>query len=158
MFELIDRIFDSKAPSTATLDSCTCCIIKPHAVKANLVGPILQEIISQGYEVSAIKSLHFDRPQAEELLEVYKGVTPEYVDQVAELCIGQSVALEVRAEDAVSVFRETAGPWDVELARELRPDTIRGKYGVDRIRSAVHCTDLPQDGPLECEYCFQLLQ
>jgi nucleoside-diphosphate kinase len=43
------------------------------------------------------------------------------------------------------------------VLQELRPDTIRGRYGVDRPRSAVHCTDLPQDGTPECEYCFRVM-
>ena len=51
----------------------------------------------------------------------------------------------------------TAGPWDVEMAKELRPDSLRARFGEDRIRNAVHCTDLPEDAQLECEYCFQLL-
>jgi hypothetical protein len=45
----------------------------------------------------------------------------------------------------------------VLFVQELRPDTIRGRYGVDRPRSAVHCTDLPQDGTPECEYCFRVM-
>jgi nucleoside-diphosphate kinase len=35
--------------NSATLDSCTCCIIKPHAVKAKLFGNILNLVIKQGY-------------------------------------------------------------------------------------------------------------
>lgn len=34
------------------------------------------------------------------------------------------VALELRAEDAVKVFRITAGPFDVGMAKELRPGNI----------------------------------
>ena len=103
--------------TTATLDSCTCCIVKPHAFKSKQLGPIMQQIIRQGYEISAVRSHQFERVQAEEFLEVYKGVVPEYPDLVAGLCIGISVALEIRAENAVETFRETAGPWDVEMAR-----------------------------------------
>lgn len=73
------------------------------------------------------------------------------------MILGVSVALEVRAQNAVETFRQSVGPWDVEMARELRPTTIRGKYGVDRVKNAVHCTDLPQDGQSECEYCFKLM-
>lgn len=156
--DLFDLLFDAmQVPSTATLDNCTCCIVKPHAVKAKQLGPILSQIIAQGYEVSCARSLQFDRAQAEEFLEVYKGVVPEYADHVLQLCSGLCVALEIRAQNAVETFRQTAGPWDIELAKELRPDTIRGQFGVDRVRSAVHCTDLPGDGALECEYCFKLL-
>lgn len=68
-----------------------------------------------------------------------------------------AVALEVRAVDAVHTFRQTAGPWDVQMAKELRPGTIRAVHGVDLIRNAVHCTDLDSDGVSECEYCFKLL-
>jgi hypothetical protein len=35
---------------------------------------------------------------------------------------------------------------------------FRAKFGLDRVRNAVHCTDLPEDGTLECEYFFKILQ
>lgn len=78
-------------------------------------------------------------------------------DHVIELCSGMCIALELRAEDAVSTFRQTAGPWDVEMAKELRPDTLRGKYGIDRVRNAIHCTDLESDSAAENEYCFKIM-
>jgi nucleoside-diphosphate kinase len=68
-----------------------------------------------------------------------------------------SVALEVRAVDPVHTFRQTVGPWDVQMAKDLRPGTIRATYGIDLIRNAVHCTDLDSDGVSECEYCFKLM-
>ena len=36
-----------------------------------------------------------------------------------------------------------------EIARHLRPKTLRARFGIDKIKNAVHCTDLPDDGPLE---------
>lgn len=49
----------------------------------------------------------------------------------------------------VKSFRELCGPHDPEIARNLRPNTIRARFGVDRVKNAVHCTDLPEDGILE---------
>ena len=46
-------------------------------------------------------------------------------------------------------FRELSGPHDPEIARTLRKKTLRAKYGIDRVRNAIHCTDLPEDGVLE---------
>ena len=46
------------------------------------------------------------------------------------------------------------GVWYV---RETEPETIRAKFGVDRVRNAIHCTDLPEDGVLESEYFFDIL-
>lgn len=42
---------------------------------------------------------------------------PDFADHVSQLAMGLCVALEVRAENAVRTFRETAGPWDVEMAK-----------------------------------------
>lgn len=157
--DLMDTLLNSgRLASSVTLDNCTCCIVKPHAIKSKLLGKIMSSISAQGYEISAVTSIFFDRTSAEEFLEVYKGVVPEYVDHVSELAGGMCVALEVRAEDAVNTFRQTAGPWDVEMAKTLRPDTLRGMWGIDRVRNVVHCTDLPADAVPEVEYCFKIVQ
>ena len=52
-------------------------------------------IVQAGYEISAVDSFQFDKRQSEEFLEVYKGVVPEYPDQVIEFCSGLAVCLEV---------------------------------------------------------------
>jgi nucleoside-diphosphate kinase len=155
--DIDNLIFSRNVPNSATLDNCTCCVIRPHAVKSKNLGKILSIITEQGYEISAITSLYFDRPQSEEFLEVYHGVLPDVSDHVIQLCSGLCVALEIRAEDAVNTFRKTVGPWDVEIAKELRSDSLRGKFGEDKVRSAIHCTDLEVDGVSECEYCFKIL-
>jgi len=147
----------SSQPSTATLDSCTCCIIKPHAVKSGTSGAIIDRILSEGYEISALDTFQYDKAQSDEFLEVYKDVIPEYSGHVIELCSGLSIAMELRAENAVSTFRQTAGPWDVQMAKELRPKSLRAAFGVDNIRCGIHCTDLPIDGVSECEYCFKIV-
>jgi len=58
----------------------------------------------------------------------------------------------------VKSFRDVCGPHDPEIAKILRANTIRSKFGKDRIRNAVHCTDLAEDGVLEVEYFFNILQ
>jgi nucleoside-diphosphate kinase len=66
--------------------------------------------------------------------------------------------MEITAEDAPRVFREFVGPSDPEIARHLRPHTLRALFGKDKIKNSVHCTDLPDDGMLEVEYFFRILQ
>jgi len=99
-----------------------------------------------------------DKPTAEEFFEVYKGVAPEFVGLTEHMTTGPCIALEVRQENAVKAFRDLAGPADPEIAKNLRPNTIRARFGVDKIRNAIHCTDLPEDGTLESEYFFSILQ
>jgi nucleoside-diphosphate kinase len=75
------------------------------------------------------------------------------------------IALEVSGEGAVDAVRAIAGPRDVEVARRVRPHTLRARHGVSaaaggpgsRARLAVHATDLAEDGPLETDYVFNLV-
>lgn len=99
-----------------------------------------------------------DKPTAEEFFEVYKGVLPEFVALIEHMTTGPVIALEIRQENVVQQFRQAAGPMDPEIAKNLRPSTIRAKFGIDRVRNAIHCTDLPEDAMLETEYFFGLLQ
>eukprot|EP00904_Undaria_pinnatifida_P007731 jgi/Undpi1/4088/HiC_scaffold_16.g07455.m1 len=147
-----------KGGRTATFDSCTCCVIKPHAVKAENAGKIIDQIIGEGFDVSAMETFQLTRTQAREFFEVYQGVIPRYGEVLDEMATGVCIALEVRGQNAVNSFRETAGPWDVDMAKELRPKSIRGKFGESGAKTGVHCTDLPEDGPSESRYFFELMQ
>ena len=70
---------------------------------------------------------------------------------------GPCIALEIRSNDPVNSFREVAGPWDIDIAKELREHTIRAKFGIDRVKSGIHCTDLPEDAISEVQYFFDIL-
>jgi nucleoside-diphosphate kinase len=79
---------------------------------------------------------------------------------VDDLTSGPCIAVEVADRDgsnAVEPFRQLAGPIDPELARVLRPDSLRAKFGLNKVRNGVHCTDLEEDGQLEVQYFFTIL-
>uniref|UniRef100_A0A7S3GCI2 DM10 domain-containing protein n=1 Tax=Palpitomonas bilix TaxID=652834 RepID=A0A7S3GCI2_9EUKA len=156
----IDFFFgsNSRFSTTATFSNCTLAIVKPHAFKEGSAGKIIDKILEEGFEVSAMQTFALDRPNAEEFLEVYKGVMPEYTRIVDELCLGESLVMEIRSENAVETFRALCGPHDPEIGRILRPNTIRAKFGKDKVKNAIHCTDLSEDGNLEVEYFFKILQ
>jgi len=146
----------------APLNATTCCIIKPHAMQQ--AGPILQAIQAAGFTVTGLQTFLLDRHTAEEFLEVYKGVAENYGAMVTQLSSGPCLALELAgeqgetAESVVGRYREVCGPADSVVARLLRPSTLRARFGVDQDLNAVHCTDLPEDGKLEVEYFFKILQ
>uniref|UniRef100_A0A5F8H045 Nucleoside diphosphate kinase homolog 7 n=1 Tax=Monodelphis domestica TaxID=13616 RepID=A0A5F8H045_MONDO len=133
---------------TAKFTNCTCCVIKPHAINAGQLGKILIAIRDEGFEISAMQMFHMDRVNVEEFYEVYKGVVTDFSDMVTELYSGPCVALEIQ-QHCTKTFREFCGPADPEIARHLRPGTLRAIFGKSRIQNAVHCTDLPEDGLLE---------
>lgn len=87
-------------------------------------------------------------------LQVYKGVLPlgEFNAMVDELTSAPCIAFEVAdrsGADAVEPFRELCGPMDPEMARVLRPGSIRAQFGLSKTKNAIHCTDLGEDGQLE---------
>ncbi|XP_056460347.1 nucleoside diphosphate kinase 7 isoform X2 [Gadus chalcogrammus] len=120
--------------NTAQYTECTCCIIKPHALSQGLAGKVLNSISKAGFEISALQ-----------------------MNMVSELCSGPCLALEVRGSDTPKSFRDFCGPADPEIARHLRPETLRALYGKDKVQNAVHCTDLPDDALLEVQYFFKIL-
>lgn len=154
--------FETPHTSTAMLQSCTCCVILPHILKEGLAGEVLEAIQNSDptVRIAAMELFRLDRTTAAEFLEVYEGVIPHFNETVDHLTTGPCIALELvgpHPGTVVAKFRESAGPWDVEMAKELQPHTLRAKYGHDRVHNAVHCTDLPEDGIAECEYFFDIL-
>ncbi|CAL1676914.1 unnamed protein product [Lasius platythorax] len=108
---------ENKGPkTTAILQNCTCCIIKPHAVQAKLVGAIIDDIQKAGYIITAVQQFHVNLINSEEFLEIYKGVLSEYTAMVAELQSGPCIVIEVtnKNEDSniVADFRDFCGPMD----------------------------------------------
>ncbi|XP_011169620.1 nucleoside diphosphate kinase 7 [Solenopsis invicta] len=147
--------------NTATLQKCTCCIIKPHAIQEKLLGAIIDDIQKAGYVITAAQQFYINPINSEEFLEIYKGVLLEYTAMVAELQSGPCIVLEVSRKDEspniVADFRNLCGPMDPDVARQIRPNTLRAKYGKTKVQNAVHCSDLPEDGILEVEYFFKIL-
>jgi nucleoside-diphosphate kinase len=161
--EFSDFFLDKHRSTTATLEDCTACVIRPHIIKQHMFGQVFNDVIARGFIITAMQMIRLDKETAAEFLEVYKGVFPQYVELVDEMSSGSLIALEVkkhaegRTGDIVEDFRAHAGPWDYTVACELHPQSIRAKFGRSSVANAIHCTDLPKDGVLECEYFFKVL-
>ena len=102
-----------------------------------------------------------DRKEVEEFYEVYRDVVNEYSGMVDELSCGPSIILEIsghdRSGDVHQSFRQFCGPSDTKVAAAIRPDTIRAKFGVNKVKNAIHCTDLETDGAFESNFMFNVL-
>lgn len=148
----------NRFPSTAACDHCTLCVIRPHTLKAQNAGVIIQDIMEAGFEVSAMRTVHLDRAQATEFLEVYQNVLPNFSDLVAIMSEAPCLAMELRKEDnVVEEFRSLCGPYDLDMARHLRPNSLRARFGVDNAQNGVHSTDLEEDAEREVRYIFEML-
>lgn len=147
----------SIAPRPAALKNTTICVVKPHAILAGDGGAIVQRILDEGFDIVAFRSYNLGLCDAEDFFEVYKGVVPEYKKLVEHMASGPCWAIEIKAENSVQAFRAVCGPHDPEVCRTLFPNSIRAQFGVDRVKNAVHCTDLQEESSLESEFFFTLL-
>ena len=154
----------ANAPACRLADTALC-LVKPSSM--DHLGLVVDAVMASGFTMTGASTFTLDRVDAVEFLEVYKGVVPEFAASVDELTSGPFVAIEVAQSGSgsngsengvVEALREACGPADPEIARVLRPDSIRAKFGFDKVRNAVHCTDLPEDGELETHYFFKILQ
>lgn len=138
-------------PRTAQFSNSTLLVIRPHALLSGLSGKILDSLLKAQFSVTDMELFQLDRANAEEFLEVYKGIVPEYHLMLDQLTSGPLIAMEISGADPTigTRLREFAGPSDPELGKKIRPDSLRARFGVDKVKNAVHVTDLPEDGVLE---------
>lgn len=147
--------------SSVKLKNSTCCVIKPHAISEGKMGHIINAIMENDFKITAMQMFYLSNSNADEFLEVYKGVVSDFHALLSSFIDGPCVALEISGTkedmDVHSEFRKYAGPVDAEVARQIRPHTLRARFGNDKYKNAVHCTDLPEDTVLELEYFFKIL-
>ena len=72
----LNLFFGSTAlPTTAIFNNCTLCVVKPHAF--DRMGQIVDMILADGFEISAMQLYNLTKNITEEFLEVYRGILPE---------------------------------------------------------------------------------
>jgi nucleoside-diphosphate kinase len=75
----LDLVFGAKTvPRTAQFKNSTLAIVKPHISNTKTTGKVIAEIINAGFNITDLENFHLDSVNAEEFLEVYKDVVPEY--------------------------------------------------------------------------------
>ncbi|KAG0621469.1 hypothetical protein M758_3G022300 [Ceratodon purpureus] len=149
---------DRKLGMCARFRNCSVAIVKPHAVTAGSAGAIINRVM-ENFDVTAMELAQFTRATAMEFYEVYRGIVPDFLAMTFELGSGDFIAMEIADKqnpcmNPVNKFRDLCGPADPCIARSLRPHTIRAEFGINKVKNAIHCTDLEEDGELESQYIF----
>ncbi len=128
----------------------TFSIIKPDAVKRNLVGQILTEFESQGLQIIASKMLHLTRGQAEAFYAEHQG--REFFEPLVEFMISAPIIVQVlQGENAIALNREIMGATDPKTAVE---GTIRQKFALSLRENSVHGSDSAKSAAREIGYFF----
>jgi nucleoside-diphosphate kinase len=129
----------------------TLAIIKPDAVKKNVIGKIITRIEDEGFKIAAMRLAHLSKDEAKGFYIVHKD-KPFYEGLTAFMGSGPVVLLMLERDDAIARWRETMGATDPAKAR---PGTLRHAFGFDIERNAVHGSDAAETAEWELNYFFK---
>ena len=128
----------------------TFSIIKPDAVKRNLIGHINQMIESSDLKILASKKMYLTKIQAEIFYEVHKE-RPFFNSLVEYMTSGPVQVQVLEGEDAVAKYRKIMGATNPAEAEE---GTIRKLYAESIEANSVHGSDSEENAKIEISFFF----
>ena len=128
----------------------TLSIIKPDAVKKNVVGQIVSRFEAAGLRVVAMRMTHLSRAEAEGFYAVHRE-RPFFKDLVDFMISGPVVVQVLEGEGAIAKNRDLMGATDPKKAAK---GTIRADFADSIDANAVHGSDAPETAAVEIAYFF----
>lgn len=125
-------------------------LVKPDAIERGLAGIIIARLEAIGLKLVALKILQMDASLAERHYAVHAG-KPFFKDLIGYITSTPIVAAVFRGENAVEVIRKAMGATDPAKAGK---GTIRGDFGLDIQRNAVHGSDSVETAAKEIRLFF----
>ncbi len=132
----------------------TLSIIKPDAVKNNLIGKILDKLIEADFRIAAMKMLHLSKSQAEGFYAVHRE-RPFFGELTDFMSSGPCVALVLEGDDIITRYRELMGATN---PADAKPGTIRHQWAENVQNNSVHGSDAPETAKTEIGYFFNELE
>jgi len=128
----------------------TLSIIKPDAVRKQLIGTILGRFEQAGLTPVAIKMVHMSEAQAEGFYAEHK--EKEFFAELVKFMTSGPVTVQVlQGENAIAHYREVIGKTD---PKEADAGTIRADFAESKRFNAVHGSDSPESASREIAYFF----
>ncbi len=128
----------------------TFSIIKPDAVKRNLIGEIYHRIEKAGLRIIAAKMVHLTEDQASGFYAEHEGKA-FFNDLKAFMTSGPIMVQVLEGENAIARYRELMGKTNPE---EAACGTIRADYALSMRYNSVHGSDSPISAAREIEFFF----
>jgi nucleoside-diphosphate kinase len=128
----------------------TFSIVKPDAVRRNLIGKIYERFESGGLQIVAARMIHLTRAQAQEFYAVHRE-RPFYDDLVEYMISGPVMVQVLEGENAIARNREIMGATN---PADAAPGTIRADFAESVEANAAHGSDGPETAKEEIAFFF----
>ncbi len=126
-------------------------MIKPDAVRRNLIGEILRRVEKAGFEIVELKMVRLSLHRATRFYRVHRG-KPFFDKLVKYVSSGEVVVGVVKKKNAVKDLRELIGSTDPKKAKR---GTIRRDLAINTTENSVHASDSPKNAKMEIEFFFK---
>ena len=128
----------------------TFSIIKPDAVKRNLIGEIVARLEKNGLQIVASKMIHLSQKDAAGFYAEHEG-RPFYPTLIEFMTSGPVIVQVLEGEEAIANYRKVMGATDPEQADE---GTIRKDFALTMQQNSVHGSDSPESASREISFFF----
>jgi nucleoside-diphosphate kinase len=128
----------------------TLFIVKPDAVRRNLIGRILAHVEEQDFRVAEARLTRLTREEAQTFYAEHTG-KPFFNDLVEYMTSGPVLLVCLEREGAVAELRRVVGATD---PAEAAPGTVRKLFGESKQRNSVHASDGPASSEREVKLFF----
>ena len=129
----------------------TFSIVKPDAVRRNLIGKVYDRFETGGLRVIASRMIQLTRSQAQDFYAVHRE-RPFYNDLVDYMTSGPVVVQVLEGESAITRNREIMGATN---PADAAPGTIRADFAESVEANAVHGSDAPETAREEISFFFE---
>ena len=128
----------------------TLSIIKPDAVRKNVIGQILARLEAAGLRIVAARMMRLSSAEAEGFYAVHRE-RPFFRDLVSFMISGPVLVQVLEGDDAIARNRELMGATD---PRKAAQGTIRADFADSIDANAVHGSDGAETARTEIAYFF----
>ena len=129
----------------------TLSIIKPDAVKKNVIGEIYSRFEKAGLAIIQAQMIELTKEEAEGFYAVHKE-RPFFDDLVSFMTSGRVMIQVLEGENAVALNRQLMG---ATSPKEADPGTIRADFADSIDANAVHGSDSATSAAREIAYFFK---
>lgn len=132
----------------------TLSIIKPDAVKKNLIGKIVARFEEEGLRICAMRKVHLSTSEAQGFYAVHRE-RPFFGELTEFMSHAPCVVMVLEGDDAIARNREIMGATNPAEAAE---GTLRKLYADSVGENAVHGSDSAENAAIETAYFFRSIE
>ena len=129
----------------------TLSIVKPDAVKRQLIGEIIRRLEENNLKVVAAKMLFLSKKEAEGFYAVHRDKA--FFESLTQyMSSGPILVMVLEGKNAIARNRVIMGATN---PAEAVPGTIRKEFGASIEQNSVHGSDSPETAAFEISYFFK---